>query len=94
MDSPVFSGYHNVPNAPERNSHPKILPMSFWEYLLKRGNIREKYAFYTPEDIEEIDCKKTLKWLYEKYNPSSQPRNVDEELYFYIMSSAIAAKLL
>ena len=84
------------PNAPRRYSNfGKVeRPKELWEFIRDRGHVRSKYLSYTPEDVEEIDCLDTLRWLYEKYNPSDQPRNMDECVYWTIMAIEVKKKIL
>ena len=84
------------PNAPRRYSNTSKVtkPITMWEFLKKRGNVRRKYLTYTPEDVEEIDCLETLEWLYEEYNPSEQPRNMDESVYLNLMCAELKKKIV
>ena len=80
------------PNAPLRDPHAAKNPIPVWQVL--RKSIRVKYAYYTPDDVTELDSIETLEWLYATYTyPSSQPQNHDEWLYFAWMSVAISERL-
>ena len=45
------------PDAPKTYSSGHV---PLWQRFRKSGAVRSRFAFYTPEDIREIDCDKTL----------------------------------
>ena len=82
----------NVPPPTPKRKDPTHLPkssaMPVWKIL--RGGVRSELAFYTPEDICEIDCKKTIEKLKHLYCYSCAcPRNDVEWAYVSIMSMCV-----
>lgn len=65
-----------------------------WRVYMERGYILQKYCYYTPKDVEELDDVEFLKNLHEKYFfPCSHPRSNEEWIYFSFMSSALTQRL-
>ena len=91
----VSSTEMNPPKAPKKKSDCEdcdILPI--WQQLRKSGKVRSQWAFYTPEDVQEIDDKKNLVFLLKQYlNPPSWEENDAEWTYFCLMSWCLVRKL-
>ena len=83
----------NPPKAPKKSeSEYKIPPV--WQQLRKSGKVRSQWAFYTPEDIQEIDDRETLTSLFETYsNPPSWLYNDAEWTYCTLMCWCVVRKL-
>ena len=87
--SPIASsvGSPMCPNAP---LHPKpqreAKSKPYWQTLKSSGKVRQRFLFYTPEDVEEIDDYNTLFSIYSSYYfASDYPQNEEEESYLNIM---------
>ena len=94
LDSPPSPACPGAPKAPRRafRAQPPVVP--YWKTLRSSGRVRKKYTYYTPEDVEEIDDRETIDFLYRNYCvPSSQPQNWEEDNYILIMAAAIRSKL-
>lgn len=65
----------------------------FIQRLRNHPGVRPKFRFYTPEDVMEIDSVETLQWLWDKYNPMSQPVSIYEAAYLELVRSVIREKL-
>ena len=83
-----------TPAAPKKVSALPRRRKPVWQRLRESGKIRAKYAYYTPEDVSEIDDVEMLRHLYSKYSlPSSQPQNDVEWEYFNLMSLCLWRRL-
>ena len=83
------------PKAPQkrREEHPNKIP-PIWQQLRKSGRVRSQWAFYTPEDAQEIDDRETLVFLFKTYsNPPSREENDAEWTYCVIMCWCVLRKL-
>ena len=79
------------PNAPNRGVNGK-LPL--WERVRRSGLVRSKFAFYTPDDVKEIDCSEKLKAIYAFYTfPDTKLRGEGEEFYCRWMSLCAWGKI-
>ena len=79
------------PGAPKthRNGHVPL-----WEKMRRSGLVRSCFAFYTPDDIREIDCEEKLRSLYIFYTfPDMKLRGEEEEMYCTWMSLYAWGKL-
>ena len=62
--------------------------------LLEGLSIRPKLLTWTPREVEKIDNLETLHFLRKKFGrPCSQPRNEDEQLFYFIMYDAIVDRI-
>lgn len=107
MDVTPITSHVNLispPKAPRRRrQRVPIAPPEYRPFVMKREvpplwqilrSRVKKWGRYTPEDVNEIQCGKTLKLLYEKYTfPSSQPQNPDEWKYCMLMSECLLERL-
>ena len=64
-----------------------------WCVLAESGYVRDKYLFYTPEDIAEIDDLDTLEEIRLLYMPTSQPRHILEAAYLQLIIDSINERL-
>ena len=81
-------------------SHPPMQPVrmvggDFEEAkrLAKSGRIRQKFLWYSVEDIFEIDCVESLAHISDRYNPCSQPHNIYEFAYCELILRCIRRRL-
>lgn len=80
-----------APNAPDRMRREA----PFWQTLRASDRVRAKFAYYTPEDVREIDCPDTLRKIYKLYAcPASQPHSPEEWAYCSLMASALFARII
>ena len=65
-----------------------------WQKLRESGNLPKKLAFYTPDDVAEIDDVDTLKKLYLAYSFTHSVNNRDTRDYMQYMSLVTLKKLI
>ena len=58
----------NPLNAPRRATRKRRRKIPMWQEMRESGEVSEAVAFYTPDDIAEIDDIETLKKLYLMYS--------------------------
>ena len=78
------------PNAPER--HDNFLRPA-WERLRQRVK-RESVAFYTPDDVAEIQSKETLERVLYFFNRISTFVDDVEETYVCIMRICLFKRIM
>ena len=62
--------------------------------IIETWNLRPKLLRWTPSEVQFIDCKDTLKFLYRRFAlPYSQPRNADEILFHHMMVEAVLDRM-
>lgn len=63
--------------------------------ILEGWELRPKFLRWTPSEVQMIDSKETLQFLYERFAcPSSQPRNIDEIIYHQMMAEAVLERMI
>ena len=79
------------PDAPKSYTNGKV---PLWERMRRSGRVRSCFAFYTPNDIREIDCEEKLRSIYTFYTfPDMKLRGEEEEMYCRWMSLCTWGKL-
>ena len=78
-----------APPAPVRNNEPK--KTIWWEKFRKSGAVAGEWGYYTPHDVQEIDCVDKLVNLFELYNHPSpyKIRNSHERAYVRVMACCL-----
>ena len=62
--------------------------------FLERSAIRPKLLAWTPREVKMIDNPQTLNFLHKKFAfPHSQPRNVDEQIFYQMMVEAVVDRM-
>ena len=62
----------------------------WWKYLSETGQVRRTFIWYTPDDIQEIDCVDSLKNILDMYdNPHPTHQNDLELFYAWAMTQYI-----
>ena len=66
----------------------------WWHYLNDTGRVRRTFVWYTPDDVQEIDCVDSLKNILDMYkNPEPSHRNDYELFYAWAMTQYINERL-
>ena len=87
-----FQNRLNVPRRKEFRIEDHILPPT-WKIYRDKGEVSEALAFYTPDDINEIDDRDTLKKLYLIYTFTDREPSPKDAFYMRTMSLTIMEKL-
>ena len=81
-------------NAPLRGSTDDNHPKPLWQKIRESGKVPKKFAFYTPDDVEELDDPLILKKLYLAYSFTNRVPNDDTAYYMETMSLWCLKKLV
>ena len=76
---------------PQRTEDSSSSPL--WKIYLDKGQVSEALAFYTPDDITEINDRNELKKLYLIYTFTDREPSVYDVFYMRTMSFKIREKL-
>ena len=80
-------------NAPRRSNVNSDRPVPKWRIYRESGDVHEHLAFYTPEDVDEIDDVNTLQKLFLGYAFTGLHHNTKTEYYCRVMSYRAFMKL-
>ena len=84
----------NFLNAPKRNRRgTKTQKDPLWKRFRDDGEISEAVAYYTPDDVQEIDDIATLKKMYLLYTFVDREPSDKDGFYMRTMHVAILKKL-
>ena len=60
---------------------------------LNRARIRSEYQLHSPKSVCHYTDREVLLWLRLKYNPASEPRSIEEFIYFQLLVEAVDDRL-
>ena len=80
-------------NAPMRNPRKVQKEVPLWKEMRENEEVSEAVAFYTPDDIDEIDDVETLKKLYLMYSFIDRTPSDADGFYMRGMNIKIMKKL-